>query len=191
MKVLLSGWHGHTYKGTKMINLKTWLDVVEYRITDSNKYMWNCYGLHAHTFDSWDGDHDGSSFSITFDTKTQTVYEVAAHDFRNSRAYRMINPVYQEAHRTEVAARNVSDEAWEDVAYTDLEVDEDWLEKARAIFAGDKYDTRVLIPLEFSDEELLTYMKAAHDRDMTFNAFVEMAISEAIAHHIPTLTETV
>jgi len=63
------------------------------------------------------------------------------------------------------------------------------LEKAQAIFAGDDYDTHVSVPIDFSDEELLTYMKMAHERDMTFNAFVEMALREAIARHIPTLRE--
>jgi hypothetical protein len=36
------------------------------------------------------------------------------------------------------------------------------------------------MPVDFSDEELLTYMKMAHDRDMTFNQFVEEALRQAI-----------
>jgi hypothetical protein len=38
---------------------------------------------------------------------------------------------------------------------------------------------------------LLKYMKMAHERDMTFNAFVEEALREAIARDIPTLYERV
>ena len=174
-----------------MITLKDWLETVGYRVTEGSNYGWQCYGPNAHTLDSWDGDHNGSSFSITFDTKTQEVYEVCANDFGNNRAYRLINPDYVSAYRAECESHGGDDEAWEDVAYTDLEVDEDWLEKARAIFASEDYDTRVQLPLEFSDEELLVYMKAAHDRDMTFNAFVEMCMREAIERHIPTLTEPV
>ena len=34
--------------------------------------------------------------------------------------------------------------------------------------------------MEFSDEELLTYMKLAHERDITFNQLVEQALREAI-----------
>ena len=49
-----------------------------------------------------------------------------------------------------------------------------------SIKAGEDYDTRVSIPLEFSDEELLTYMKLAHDLDITLNQLVEQALREAL-----------
>jgi predicted HicB family RNase H-like nuclease len=34
--------------------------------------------------------------------------------------------------------------------------------------------------MEFSDQELLTYMKLAHEQDITFNQLVERALREAI-----------
>lgn len=39
-------------------------------------------------------------------------------------------------------------------------------------------DGRVEIPLDFSDQELLTLFKLAHERDVTFNDFVEIALLE-------------
>lgn len=39
-------------------------------------------------------------------------------------------------------------------------------------------DNRVEIPLDFSDEELLVLFKQAHECDMTFNDFVEKALTE-------------
>jgi hypothetical protein len=36
------------------------------------------------------------------------------------------------------------------------------------------------IEVDFGDEELLQYMKLAHDRDITFNKFVETALRRAI-----------
>ena len=36
------------------------------------------------------------------------------------------------------------------------------------------------IELDFNDEELLQYMKLAHDMDITFNKFVETALRRAI-----------
>jgi hypothetical protein len=38
----------------------------------------------------------------------------------------------------------------------------------------------VQVEVDFSDEELLQYMKLAHQRDMTFNEFVEEALRHAI-----------
>lgn len=39
-------------------------------------------------------------------------------------------------------------------------------------------DNRVEIPLDFSDEELLILFKQAHEADLTFNQFVEKALTE-------------
>ena len=57
------------------------------------------------------------------------------------------------------------------------------LEKANAIMNGQDFDPRVSIELDFSDEDLLLFMRAAHERDMTFNQFVEAALEEMIARY--------
>jgi len=41
-------------------------------------------------------------------------------------------------------------------------------------------DDRVDIEVDFTDEELLAYMKLAHEQDITFNQFVERAIRRFI-----------
>lgn len=166
-----------------MITVKEFMELIDYKITEGSEYMWSCYGSNAYRMDSWNGVHGkgGYSFSIVFSTKTQKVYEVSAYDYTNDRAYRMINPKNQEKHRKEALARDVNfDEAWDDVNYVDLEVDDDFIQKCLAIREGEDYDTRVSVPVDFTDEELLEYMKMAHDRDMTFNQFVEEALRCAI-----------
>lgn len=164
-----------------MISIKEFLELVDYRITEGSDYGWQCFGHNTYRLDSWNGDQDGHSFSIIFDTITQVVYQVEAHDYSRQRAYRFTNPEYKDSHDNEANGRGVNkDEAWDDVNYVDLEVKEDWLEKARAIFSDVEYDTRVQVPVDFSDEELLQYMKLAHDRDITFNQLVEEALQLAI-----------
>jgi hypothetical protein len=167
-----------------MITLKEWMELVDYRITEGGDYGWDCYGYDAHVLDSWNGDQNGHSFTVIFDTKTQVVYEVQAHDYVHNRAYRMINPDFKTAHTEEAQYRDVNlGEAWDDVDYIDLDVDDDFIQKGLAIRAGEDYDTRVQVQVEFSDEELLTYMKIAHERDITFNQLVEIALQEAIDQH--------
>lgn len=168
-----------------MITLKDFMEITNYRITEGSEYQWHCFGSTAYRLDSWDGDQNGHTLSIVFDTKTQEVYQVEAFDYSRERAYRMTNPDYKEAFDSECQDRDVLDMAWEDdagnpIRYVDLDVEEDFIEKAQAIVAYEDYDTRVKVPVEFTDEELLTYMKMAHDRDMTFNQFVEMALQAAI-----------
>ena len=167
-----------------MISMKEWMELVDYKITETSDYLWSCYGPNAYSLDSWNGEHDkgGYSFSIVFSTKTQKVYEVSMCDYTNDRAYRMINPKNVEKHRKEAENRSVlENQAWDDVNYVDLEIDDDFIQKALAIRAGEKYDTRVQVEVDFSDEELLQYMKLAHERDMTFKELVEEGLRHAIA----------
>jgi hypothetical protein len=102
-------------------------------------------------------------------------------DYTNDRAYRMINPKNQEKHRKEAESKSeLANQAWDNVDYIDLDVDDDFIQKALAIRAGEDYDTRVQVEVDFSDEDLLQYMKLAHERDMTFNELVEEALRCAI-----------
>lgn len=167
-----------------MITMKEWMELVDYRITEGGEYGWGCYGPNSYQLSCWNGLHDngGWSFNIVFSTKSQKVYEVEVCDYTNKRAYRMINPKYVEKHRKEALARNINlNEAWDDVDYVNLDVVDEFIQKCLAIKAGEPYDTRVQVPVDFSDEELLQYMKLAHERDMTFNELVEEALREAIA----------
>lgn len=161
--------------------LKDWMEIVEYRITEGSNYGWQCYGYDAYMLDSWNGDQDGHSFTVIFDTKTQVLYEAQAHDYKNQRAYRWINPEFRKKHRKESKHKNVLEkEAWEDVDYTDLEVEDDWLEKAAAIYMGIDYDTRVQMPLDLPQEDIFLMMKMAHEKDMTLNSFVEDLLRQYI-----------
>ena len=167
-----------------MITMKEWMELVDYKITEGSDYGWQCYGPNSYCLDSWNGVHGtgGYSFSIVFSTKSQKVYEVSMCDYTNDRAYRMINPKNQEKHRKEAQSKSVlANQAWDDVDYVDLDVIDDFIQKALAIKAGEDYDTRVKVPVDFSDEDLLQYMKMAHERDMTFNEFVEEALRHALA----------
>ena len=164
-----------------MITLKEFMEICNYRITEGSDYQWECYGPNAYTLDSWNGDQDGHSFSIYFDTKTQEVYEVQIHDYRNQRAYRMINPEFVKKHKKEAKRREVEyKEAWDDVNYIDLEVDDDWIQKALAVEAGEIYDTRVSVPLVLDRDQMYDLMTMAHERDMTLNELVEFILREEI-----------
>jgi len=169
-----------------MISKKEFLEAVDYRITEGGDYGWDCFGSNSYQLSSWNGIHGtgGWSANIVFSTKSQKIYEVEVCDYTNDRAYRFINPKYKEKHTAEATERGVlGNQAWDNVEYTDLDVEEDFLEKLTAIVKGEEYDTRVSIPIDFSDEELLRYMTMAHEHDMTFNAFVEEALRTAIEKH--------
>lgn len=165
-----------------MLTLKDFIEAVDYRITEGSNYGWHCYGGNAYMLDSWDGKHDdGCSVGVVFDTDTQTVYEMSAHDYANQRSYRWINPSYKQAHSDEVSNRGIDDCAYDGVNYIDLETTEDILSKARAIVRGEKYDTRISVPIELDDATMFALMKMAHEADVTFNEFVCTMLSEHLS----------
>lgn len=169
-----------------MISLQQFFEATEYRITEGDNYGWTCYGSNSYQLSSWNGVHGagGWSANIVFSTKSQKVYEVEVCDYTNERAYRLINPKYRAKYDAEASSRDaLGNQAWDDVNYIDLDVEGDFMEKLEAIVAGADYDTRVQVEVDFGDEELLTYMKLAHDRDMTFNQLVEEALRVAIEQH--------
>jgi len=162
-----------------MLSLRDFFELINYRITEGSDYGWQCYGGHAHAIDS---TADEYSLTVIFDREDQTVYEVHVSDYRNDRAYRMIHPDYEAAYTAEAQERGVdADRAWDEIKYVDLEADDDFVEKAQAIIAGEDYDTRISIPIDLPEHELLELFKMAHARDMTFNEFVVEIVSEKIA----------
>ena len=165
-----------------MITMKEWMELIGYRITEGSDYCWQCYGSNAHCLDSWNGEQDGHSFTVIFDTKDQTVYEVQAHDYVHNRAYRMINPDFQKKYKKEAKHRDIDkNNAWDDVNYIDLEVDDDFIQKCLAIQAGEDYDTKVSVPLELEDDKMFELMRMAHKQDITLNQLVENILRNMIA----------
>ena len=166
-----------------MITMKEWMELVDYKITEGSDYGWTCYGPNAYRLDSWNGVHGtgGYSFSIVFSTKSQKVYEVSMCDYTNNRAYRMINPKNVEKHRKEAESKSVlANQAWDDVDYVDLDVVDDFIQKALAIKAGEDYDTSVMMTLDLPDDLLLSAAMEAHKQNITLNDYINKALADMV-----------
>ena len=166
-----------------MITMKEWMELVDYKITEGDSYGWSCYGPNSYQLSSWNGVHGrgGYSFNIVFSTKSHKVYEVSVCDYTNDRAYRMINPNNVEKHRKEAKSRDVSmNEAWDDVDYVDLEVDDDFIQKSLSIKASEDYDTRISVPLDLPDDLLLEAAMNAHRQGITLNDYINNALLELV-----------
>jgi hypothetical protein len=164
-----------------MITLKEFLETIEYKITEGSEYLWDCYGDTVHRIERQTSDHNGNTVTCVFDTNDHFLYELEAWDNSKNRVYRWIHPAYIKQYKKCCKKHGVKfKNAYDDVNYIDLEVEADILDKARAIAREEEYDERVQIEVDFSDEELLQYMKLAHERDMTFNELVEEALRCAI-----------
>lgn len=161
------------------MHLKDVNEKFEHRITEGSEYQWNCYGENARYLDY---ESEYAHGSCIFDTVTQEIYEVSV-DIKNSehRPYRWLNPDFKDIMREEASYRKVNaDYAWDEVNWIDLETEQDFLEKANAIFKGEPFDTRVSVPLDLNDEELFAMMKLAHERDITLNQLMIEVLQAAI-----------
>lgn len=167
-----------------MITIKDFMQAVNYRITEGSQYCWRCYGGNAYQLDSWNGDHNGHNVGIVFDTTTQVVYEMNVCDYSNNRAYRWINPDYLATFLKESAEHGINANiAWDYTNYIGIEVAEDILEKAAAVVAGIDYDTRVSVPVDLDDSELLQLALAAHKEDVTLNQYIGKILEQAVKNH--------
>jgi hypothetical protein len=171
-----------------MVTLKDFMEVTNYRVTEGSDFLWRCFGPNAYCLDSWNGEHEGHSIGVTFDTKTQTVYKFEAHDYSKNNSYRWVHPDWREIHEKESKNRGVDhSQAWDEVKYIDLDLPEDILEKAAAIVNGIDYDERVKVPLDLPESLINKLFRIAHEQDITLNELVENIIKEEIAFRIKDL----
>ena len=74
----------------------------------------------------------------------------------------------------------MDNQAWDDVNYVDLEVVDDFIQKALAIAAGEDYSTDISIPIDLPDDLLMFAFKAAHEENMTFNAWMNQMLKSFV-----------
>jgi hypothetical protein len=160
-------------------------EVLGHRITGGSEYQWNCYPDGRYL----DYESDFAHVSILYSTVNQTVYQAEVSVKREAwdedkKPYRWLNPDYKDALYKESEKRQVdTDIAWDDVKWIDLEMAEDFLEKATAIFNGEEYDTRVKIEFDLDDSSILKLATEAHKRDITLNKMIEIILQEVIDRH--------
>ena len=160
-------------------------EVLGHRITGGSEYQWNCYPDGRYL----DYESEYAHVSILYSTVDQTVYQAEVSVKREAwdedkKPYRWLNPEYQKAFYKESKKRKVDpNQAWDDVKWIDLEMAEDFLEKATAIFNGEEYDTRVKIEFDLDDSSILKLATEAHKRDITLNKMIEIILQEVIDRH--------
>lgn len=158
----------------------------DYRISGGSEYGWQCYGENARFLDF---ESEFGHGSVLFDSKDQTVFsaEISAKDDGEDNLptpYRWLNPVWKDAYLAECKEKNIEpNNAWDDVDWIDLEVEEDWHEKAKAIFNNTPFDRRIHVPINLDDSEMLALAMQAHKRDITLNKMVEILLQQAIDNH--------
>jgi hypothetical protein len=163
-------------------------EAMNHQITGGSEYQWQCFPDARFL----DYESDYGHVSVLYSTVDQTVYQADAslkrdawpNDERYDKPYRWTNALFKDAYLNEATERKVDpNQAWDDVKWIDLDVEEDFLEKAKAMFNGEYWDTRVQIEVDLDDDLILHLAKEAHKRDITLNKMIEFVLQEAIDSH--------
>jgi hypothetical protein len=160
-------------------------EALNHQITGGSEYGWHCFPDARFL----DYESEYAHVSILYSTTDQTVYQADTSIKRDmwskdEKPYRWTNPLFKDAYLNEAKERNIDpDQAWDDVKWVELEVAEDFLEKAQAMFNGDEWDSRIQVPLDLDNDLLLQLAMEAHKRDITLNKMVEIILQQAIDHH--------
>ena len=152
------------------MQLKQVNEALDHLITESCAFQWKCYGMYARFMDY---ESEFGNASVVVNTKTQEICEATVDEKDGEYPYRWIAPKYRKRHVSECRIRNIDPNvAWDDVAWIDLETEEDWLEKATAIIAGDSFDPDVKIPINLPDDQMLVLAMDAHNKNVTLNTHI-------------------
>lgn len=161
------------------MTLSDFFNSVDYKVSGGGRFCWDCFGQLAHTIDAT--GNLGADASVTFDTGTHMVYTVEVWDSVNDREYRWVNPAFVSVYKNESIRRSVDyTSSIDDRKYIDIEVEQDMLEKLKAIVHGENYDTRIQVPLNLPKTEMLQLMTLAHEQDITFNQLIGNILKDAI-----------
>jgi hypothetical protein len=161
--------------------LKQVNESLQHKITGGSEFGWTCWPNARYL----DYESEYAHASVVFNTETQEIYCAEVNDKDNiHKPYRWMHPDHKRYYEAEANKRNVDpNQAWDDTKWYDLETQEDWCEKAHAIFNGEEFDTRVQVPLTLDKDELYKLMEMAHERDVTLNKMVEIILQEMIDRH--------
>lgn len=161
-------------------------EAMDHKITSGSEYTWQCWDDARYL----DYESEFAHVSVVYNAKTQSIYQAEVSIkpemwSTNMRPYRWLDPSTKAAYVAEADKRGINaNQAWDNTEWIDLETEEDFIEKATAIFNGDgEFDTRIQVPLDLDDELLFDLMKKAHEKDITLNKMVELVLQAAIDLH--------
>ena len=161
--------------------LKEVNEALDHKIVGGSEYGWNCYP--DARFMDYESEY--AHVGVLFSTVTQEIYSAEINDKADKyKPYRWLNPNHLDAYLAEAEQRGVDpNQAWDDTIWYDLEVAEDWLDKAHSIFNGLEFDDRVMLQLDLENDLLLNLAMEAHKRDITLNKMIEIILQEVIDKH--------
>lgn len=111
----------HNQRSHNSATMQDFMKLTNYRINEGNEYGWPCFGSNPFILESWNGQQNGYSFTVVYDTIDNYIYQLSACDFKNSVAFQWTDPAYVGAYKDECMARKEYPAyAWDTVQYQEI-----------------------------------------------------------------------
>ena len=143
------------------------IQAANFQIIEGSPFLWKCFGKNARYLDFGQTPEENNSVSCIFDTKNQTVYEIAI--YLEHKTFRWIHPKYIKAFQDETLAKKLSileEETIEIISYHDA------LDKVQQVITKGLCDDEIAIPLKLSSKEFLKLSKASAKKNMSIHDFI-------------------
>jgi hypothetical protein len=152
--------------------IQDYLRLVGHRVTEGQKFWWDCYGKDSYSYSS--DIHDSIlSLSCVFDRMTGTVYEIEIFDIKSDKAYIWINDNYIDAFKQEALKRGVDASiAYDNVRFTSIGDVSEIYEIAETLLLGQKYDSTVELTVNIPESVLDTLYERAKENDQSVDEFI-------------------
>lgn len=161
------------------MTLDLFLQAIQYRISEGDVWLWNCYGANARHLNSY--YLDGKEAGCGFDTQTQEVYQIYMVDEKNDTRYIWFNPLYRDAYFAEAYERKLNPlEYADDLEYYELGVLEDILEKITLFYSDKEYDRNILVPIDIDDDLYAELSALATAENITVEALISKALIASV-----------
>lgn len=159
------------------MQLQDIITAAQFKIFEGSEYQWACYGSNARFLD-FQSNFENVTASCIFDSQNQTIYEASL--YIGEKAYRWINPAFEQAMKDESFARNLDPRLFCDTSlFCDCEVPEDLIEKITDAFNTGTCTNDIVIPLLLTEEQENLFARLPEGTNL--NEFITQSLLEKIA----------
>lgn len=102
------------------MKIQNYLEVLDYKISDGSKFLWNCFGENCYILTWRETEYDWEyTSSVYFDTITKEVYMMELFDEKENKCHYWLNSKFIDAYEQDCIRRGVSrvPKGYEDLLY--------------------------------------------------------------------------
>jgi len=161
--------------GLKMLTLEQAIKIAEYKIKETDRFLWKCFGPLASylTFE----DNDAFNYSIIYDIETNVVYMAEVYDFAEDKHFVLPNPEFKNQYIQEAESKGI--EPWsltENIPVTMLSTVDEFVIAATLVIHGVVDSEQVELTIDIETLDFMGIAVAANKNNITISEYLSNSI---------------